>query len=190
MSEKSPDRRTLKTRRAIRDALATLLAQKELHKVTVQEITDIADINRGTFYKHCLDVYDLYDQTEQEILVDIGLLVLELQKHPQEKSFTLLIDYIDGNRTVFKMIFSPNSTGQLREKLSKCIDGLFRQIEAEKKETTIRDTKLGFQTYYRSQGVIAILDKWVSEDFVEPKEQVIKILTELDTNTEKLIKQK
>ena len=42
-----------------------LLLQKELHKVTVQEISDLADINRTTFYKHFLDVYDLSDKLEQ-----------------------------------------------------------------------------------------------------------------------------
>ena len=61
MSEKKTDRRTLKTRRAIWDAFAELLSEKELQKITVQEIADKADVNRVTFYKHYLDVYDVYD---------------------------------------------------------------------------------------------------------------------------------
>ena len=73
MSEKASDRRTLKTKKAIHDALADLLTEKELRKVTVQEIADKADINRATFYKHYLDVYDLYDKTEQDILSEIGI---------------------------------------------------------------------------------------------------------------------
>ena len=36
------DRRTAKTRKAIINALADLLFEKELHKVTVKEITEIA----------------------------------------------------------------------------------------------------------------------------------------------------
>ena len=42
MEEKKTDRRTLKTRKAIYNVLMELLLQKELHKVTVQEISDIA----------------------------------------------------------------------------------------------------------------------------------------------------
>lgn len=57
MSEKKTDRRTLKTRKAICDAFAELLAEKELHKITVQEIADNADVNRVTFYKHYLHIY-------------------------------------------------------------------------------------------------------------------------------------
>ncbi|MBQ9482873.1 MAG: TetR family transcriptional regulator [Ruminiclostridium sp.] len=66
MNEKPVDRRTLKTKKLIRDALAVLMTDRELQKVTVKDITDLADINRGTFYKHYLDVYDLYENPSRK----------------------------------------------------------------------------------------------------------------------------
>ena len=188
MSEKIADRRTLKTKKAIRDALAILLKDKDLTKVTVKDITDIADINRVTFYKHYLDVYDLYDKTEQDILVEIGELVLQLEELPVDKVFSGLIDFIDENRTVFKMIFSPNSKATLFAKFSKCIDGLLRQVESEKLGISLGDTRLRYLTRYRSQGVIAVIMQWVSEDFTEPKDFIVKTISELDTNTRELYK--
>ena len=188
MSEKIADRRTLKTRRAIRDALAILLTDRELNKVTVKDITDIADINRVTFYKHYLDVYDLYDKTEQEILIEIGELVLQLEDLPSDKFFSSLIDFIDGNRTIFKMIFSPNSKATLLAKFSKCIDGLFRQIESEKYGISLDDDRLRYLTRYRSQGCIAVIMQWVAEDFSASKDFIVKTISELDTNTETLFK--
>ena len=187
MAEKSIDRRTLKTRKAIRDAFAEILTEKELSKVTVREITEKADINRATFYKHYLDIYDLYDKTEQEILVELGMLVLRLQELPSDKIFSSLIDYIDENRTVFRMIFSVNSKSAMREKFSKCMDGLFRQIEAEKKSIDLNDSRLMYQTCYRSQGCIAVIAKWVSDAYTEPKEFIVNLISELDMNTEKII---
>ena len=60
MGENKPsDRRTLKTKKAILQAFSELLKEKELRKITVQEIVDKADISRVTFYKYYLDVYDL-----------------------------------------------------------------------------------------------------------------------------------
>ena len=190
MSEKTADRRTLKTQKAIREALAQLLMKKELHKVTVQEIADIADVNRVTFYKHYLDVYDLFDKIEQDLLVDLGLLILRLEELPSKEIFKHLIDYIDENRTVFKMMFCPNSTGQLRDKFSKCLEGLFRQIESEKINADLNNSKLSFRTCYRAQGCIAIISKWVQGDFSESKDFLFSIITELDQNTEKLISSK
>ena len=82
MPEKKTDRRTLKTKKALVDALAVLLTEKELSKVTVQEIADKADISRVTFYKHYLDVYDLYDNIEKDVLLELGILMLKLQELP------------------------------------------------------------------------------------------------------------
>ena len=186
MSEKAPDRRTLKTKKAIRDALADLLTEKELRKVTVQEISDKADINRATFYKYYLDVYDLYDKTEQDILVEIGMLVLRLEEIPTEKFFSELTDYIDENRTVFGMIFNPNGKGTLRAKFDRCMEGLFRQTEAEKLGLDLKDDKLTYQTCYRAQGCIAVISKWVMSGYKESKSFIVKTLSELDTNTEQL----
>ena len=181
------DRRTAKTRKAIIDALADLLYEKELHKVTVKEITEKADINRGTFYKHFLDVYDLYDKAEQDILVDLGMLVLQLEEIPSDKFFTHLVDFIDNNRAVFRMMFSPNSTNKLRDRFNRCLEGSLRQVEAEKKDTAISDINLRYQTNYRSRGCVAIIALWVRGEFAEPKDFIIKTLSELDANTEKFI---
>ena len=49
MADKKTDRRTLKTRKAIFESLAELLTEKELRSITVQELSDKADVHRVTF---------------------------------------------------------------------------------------------------------------------------------------------
>jgi AcrR family transcriptional regulator len=184
MSEKAPDRRTQRTRKALFDALAELLTEKQLHKVTVQEISDMAQVNRVTFYNHFLDVYDLYDKIEENTLVELGLLVLQLEELPAQEFFKHIIEYINDNRTIFKMIFSPNATGQLRYKLNKLIEGVFRQIQTEKLKADINDKKLEYISCYRAQGCLAVISKWVLEDFREPNDFIIKAISSLDSSLE------
>lgn len=187
MSEKKTDRRTLKTRRAICDALAELLTEKSLNKVTVQEIADKADVNRVTFYKHYLDVYDLYDKIEQEILVEMGLLTLRLEELPSEQFFSYLISYIDENRPAFRMIVSPNTPWDLKNKIDKLLTGLLLKMQSEKKETDITDQVVCYQAHYRAHGFLSVIFKWVADGFKEPKELIIRVLSELDRNTESFI---
>ncbi len=43
------------------------MKQKPLKSITVRELTELADLNRGTFYLHFKDVYDLAEQIENGI---------------------------------------------------------------------------------------------------------------------------
>ncbi|MCR4671366.1 MAG: TetR/AcrR family transcriptional regulator C-terminal domain-containing protein [Saccharofermentans sp.] len=182
MEQNKNDRRTQRTERALRDGLAELLIEKELSKITVREITDKADVNRVTFYKHYLDVYDLYEQIEKEILVDLGLIVLEYGEISTAEIFKHLLDYVDNNRTLFKMVFSPNTTSALIEKVAGLIEGISRKVLAEKYHVDISKNNIDYLNYYRAHGAIAIIDKWVMEDFVLPKEEVVKTVSELDAH--------
>ena len=186
MAEKKKDRRTLKTQKALRDALAELLAEKKLEKITVQEIADKADVNRVTFYKHFLDVYDLYEKIEQETLVQLGMLVLQLEDLPAEELFPHMIGYIAENQMIFRMIFSPNNTGTLQNKLSKMLEGLFLKLESEKRGTALDNKELGYLCSYRAQGCLAVIARWVMGGYVDPQDLIGQTLSALDASTEKL----
>lgn len=54
------------TKRTICDALVSLLKEKPLEKISVTEVCRRADVNRSSFYKHYLDIYDLMDKLEDE----------------------------------------------------------------------------------------------------------------------------
>ena len=74
MSEANIDRRVVRTKRLIREALTELIEEKGLDAITVCNLTDRADINRGTFYAHYRDKADLLDQLENELIDNITLL--------------------------------------------------------------------------------------------------------------------
>lgn len=61
------DRRVRKTQSAIKKAFIQLLKQKDLDHITIHDITEAADINRGTFYLHYEDKYDLLEKMEMNM---------------------------------------------------------------------------------------------------------------------------
>ena len=62
------DARVRYTKDIIRKVFLDLLVEKPLNKITVKEVCELAEINRGTFYKHYQDIYDLMEQLENEAL--------------------------------------------------------------------------------------------------------------------------
>ena len=65
------DVRVRYTKMFIKQSLTELLKTKPLKKITVKEICEKAEINRATFYKHYLDVYDLLDQIENQLIEEL-----------------------------------------------------------------------------------------------------------------------
>ncbi|MDO4815813.1 MAG: TetR/AcrR family transcriptional regulator [Bacillota bacterium] len=68
MKDKKIDRRVRYTKKAIRESFLELLENKPLEKISVTEICKNADINRGTFYSHYSDPFELKHSLEQELV--------------------------------------------------------------------------------------------------------------------------
>lgn len=59
-SARKPDRRIQQTRDALGDALITLMHEKPFDTITVQDVLDLAEVSRSTFYTHFRDKDDLF----------------------------------------------------------------------------------------------------------------------------------
>lgn len=51
------------------------MKEKPIKDISVKELTDLADINRGTFYLHYRDIYDMLEQLEDEWFADFNELL-------------------------------------------------------------------------------------------------------------------
>lgn len=67
------DRRILKSQEAIKKAVIELMAEKSFDDITIQDISDRANVSRGTIYLHYLDKYDLlWINSLKSILTNYG----------------------------------------------------------------------------------------------------------------------
>ena len=66
------DRRIKRTKKMLKDSLASLLMEKDINLITVKEIVDLADLNRSTFYLHYRDIYDMLTQIENDMVEEIN----------------------------------------------------------------------------------------------------------------------
>ena len=75
MASTANNRRTAKTRSALKNVLVELLQTRSLQRISIREITERADISRGTFYLHYTDIFDLYQAIEKEVVEGITAIV-------------------------------------------------------------------------------------------------------------------
>lgn len=68
MAGNKTDPRVVKTRNSLRKALVYLMRREKLEDISVQKITETANITRGTFYLHYKDKKDFIRSAINEIL--------------------------------------------------------------------------------------------------------------------------
>ena len=98
------DRRIRYTKKIIKETFLNLLEEKELNKITVSEICRISDINRATFYRYYLDVYDLLDKIQQDFIEELK----ETSYNKDYTVFTFSKDMLQvclNNKDLLKVIF-------------------------------------------------------------------------------------
>ena len=64
--EKHSYRNAIRSKRLIKEAFLQLISQKDISKVRIKEIAELADISKGTFYAHYQDIYSVLEEIEDE----------------------------------------------------------------------------------------------------------------------------
>ncbi len=96
-----PKEGTSKTASAIRQAITQLLYQQNFESITVTAICQTAGINRGTFYLHYLDKYDMMDQMKVETMTTFKALLSQTTTDCNHLDILPALDYVDKNRPFF-----------------------------------------------------------------------------------------
>ena len=91
MNQGQTDRRVRRTRTRLQQAMLELLQEKDARSITVRELTQRADVNRGTFYAHYKDVFDLLDQMEAELFERLSSLLSSYAPEDLQKGLTPLL---------------------------------------------------------------------------------------------------
>lgn len=119
-TQKKEDRRVKYTKKAIKDSFLNLFESKPLEKISVTEICTNADINRGTFYSHYSDPYDLKEKLEAEFIEAIRARICEYTNNYTDKITTVdTFRILKENRELCRVFTGPN--GDFKELI--CIVG-------------------------------------------------------------------
>lgn len=72
MTAEKEDRRIRRTKALLLQGLIHLMETKDINDISVKELSDLADINRGTFYLHYRDIYDMLSQIEDDLFLEFN----------------------------------------------------------------------------------------------------------------------
>ena len=182
LMKNSDDRRVRRTKKAMTDALAHLLSQKPLKNITVREIADLADINRGTFYLHYRDVYDMAEQLQNEIFERFNEIVDNYEVSDNaDVLLSLLIELFNllaDNAALSKVLIGKNGDAAFVDKLKnvireKCFVNIKKQFKIE------NDAEFDYFYHYIVAGCIGIFSSWLENGMIESPTKMAELTKKL-----------
>ncbi len=178
------DRRVKKTKKALQNALAKLMIEKNLQNITVQELSDIADVHRATFYAHYHDIYDLYEQIEKDMFSELNSIIDNDPTHTYEKLFENLINYIYDNSILCQMLFSKNGSRSFQTNIFSLLEEKYKQIYKFEEQRTNVSEEIDFLISYHIYGCIAVVSRWLEHNLSYPKDKMKQLIVNIDCNAD------
>lgn len=153
MKEEILDRRVRKTRRQLKECLTRLLKEKKIQDITVRELAEMADINRGTFYLHYKDVFDLMDQIKNELIEEVESVlthhpVPELVARPS-LALSELFPLVQENAEIVSILIGENGDLNFVNRLKRIVSDKCLKGWLDLKCSSDPDTLAAFSCLYR-----------------------------------------
>lgn len=183
MHKNSDDRRTKRSRRLLKDSLLALMQEKRFKDISARDITEGADLNRGTFYLHYSDTQALLESIEDDIMTEVQKLIDQHKgsvhgEASLEPVLLPVLDYIEEKHKIIQLMLRNNNASNFLDKLHKIIYD--NSLDYAKRRFKIEDdTQLNYFLSYVSFGIMGMLREWTGQGMTLPKEQLIAYMDEL-----------
>lgn len=162
MATEKLDRRVRRTRKLLAQSLTELLEEKELKDITVKEVSEHADLNRGTFYLHYKDVYDMMEQIQKELFEDFNDI---LSKNACDDTCTtpynLLCQvflFLNDNKAICKVLTGPHGDYHFIQSLKWLVKEHMERIWI-KNQFKIENLEIYYN--YSISGILGVIQFWL-----------------------------
>ncbi|WP_280771794.1 TetR/AcrR family transcriptional regulator [Salipaludibacillus daqingensis] len=187
MSVQKVDRRIARTKRMIREALAALIEEKGFESITVRDITSEADINRGTFYLHYQDKFDLLKKCENEFFQEIEDIAKDIKvndirkfsENQQPLAYSVkLLEYIKNNAAFMRAVLGPNGNVAFQIKLKEYIKTNIGKVflkEAEGNKDRMKVPREYLLSYIVSAH-LGVIQQWLQNELKESPQEIARYI--------------
>lgn len=174
------DRRVRKTRKALREAMQALMSEKGYDQVTIEELTEKADIGRTTFYLHYSAKQDLLLEQFDELLAQlVGKLaaiplsswteqgtLLDSEEDPG-RPICKIFSHAAENEELYKLVLHGEGVDQasqrLQEMMTRAVSGYFDRKMGDEKERFSLDFPVDLFGNYFAGALLGMIKWWLEQ---------------------------
>lgn len=173
------DLRVRYTQKVIQEAFWKLLKEKPLAKITVKEVCELAQINRGTFYKHYMDCYDLMDKMQEEVICQMEQRLASIKSTGVRNMLISLVETLQNDAELFRILHTQGQSDAFMHRIIGCC---YRYMETH--ITCIPgmsqdDQFQGMNYSFLVGGCFSVIEYWIHTGMNESPETVAEQILQL-----------
>ncbi|MBE6771278.1 MAG: TetR family transcriptional regulator [Ruminococcaceae bacterium] len=179
---KAEYRSAVRSKNLIKKAVAKLIHEKEIAKITVSDIIREADISRGTFYAHYSDVGSVLEQIENEELKNLMGYVDHFGLENVVCNIFDLIkqicDYLSKDKEYYRMLAQSNVLNNFLWRLVEVYYERLLEIVYSQQKKVDKNEANAYLIYVTSGAKSTVLS-WLNDEIDLTTEEVANIVSKL-----------
>ncbi|AIQ11022.1 TetR/AcrR family transcriptional regulator [Paenibacillus durus] len=121
------DRRILKTQEALKKAVIELMSEKNFDDITIQDLSDRANVSRGTIYLHYMDKFDLLDKLIEEHIDELRKLCESACQLDFIEATLIFCEYFESHYSFFSLMLASKGAPYFRNRFLNFLIEEFRK---------------------------------------------------------------
>ncbi len=166
------DLRSRYTQSVIQEAFRKLLSEKPLAKITVKEICDRAQINRGTFYRHYMDCYDLMDKLQDEAVGKFEQLLDSVEANGARNMIVTILKALRDNEGTVAQFQAQGQGDSFLHKIIRCCYRCMEKRIAGFPGMDRKNEDWRVNYTFLISGCCGVIAYWVHSGMLQPPEEI------------------
>ena len=169
------------TKKMLKDSLIRLLFKESIHKLSVTQICEDAQINRTTFYKYYGSQYELLEEMESDVLAQLtthlNLLDLDAEDSSFDNTAQLVrtMSFINDNIDLCRLLLNNNVDPEFPEKLLLTLKNIPHLI-SHQLSGKYTDEEYAYIFDFMISGGFSFIRKWINKENRETPEEIAILL--------------
>jgi AcrR family transcriptional regulator len=164
------------TKQLLRESLIDLLSEKSIHKVSVREVCDRAQINRTTFYKYFGSPYDLLIDIEDTVLAQVEdyLSGQENVIVDDVRRLTQIVTYMEENLALCRLLINNTVDSRFAERLLMLPK--IQRLLVDQLSGGYQNDAVDYMYQFVVNGGFYMIKNWINKETREEPEKIAALL--------------
>jgi len=181
------DRRIRKSKMALKESLISLMQSKDFREISITDIVELADLNRGTFYKHYQYKEELLEEVMEDVIAD--LIISYREPYKNAETFTIneltasvikIFEHVANRANIYTLILKSNAWPTLLERICNEL----KKLPVEDLEDYRPNPKINKElaSSYQAYAILGMIIEWVNTGFKYSADYMAEQLLEILNN--------